>query len=453
MGSQVAKLVAFACLLVGCLFGAGSALAAPAITGTFPVASEIDTNNKIVAGPDGNVWLTVGGANDVARVTPAGLVEEFDLPGISETNGIAPGPDGNLWVPTTNKVTKFDPAKPVASAQTFSVNLINNGGQIVTGPDGLLWVASQNSVVHFSVANPEGAQAVTLSGELAPKDIDVAGSLIVIADQSGGNRVLTFTIADVQKDFAIDGPSQGVAGSPGGQIGFSAPLAVPEKAGLISPPSPAQSFELLGDPFGVAFGGDGAFWVVQFASGQLARVASDGQLTFPITGLPLESARQIAAGPGGTLWVTLQKNEAKGVTPAVVRISGVETVVVDPAGGGGGGGGTGGSGGTGAGSGDGGTTNAPSETTLGKVKKIYKTTGKRAKVKIRFSSPGATAFQCSLTRLRGKATKAAPLKACTSPKTYSLRPGRYRFQVGALNGSVADPTPAVRGFKVVRVPR
>jgi len=448
MGSTAAKLVASICVLLGCLLAASSAAAAPAVTGTFPVASEIDTNNKIVAGPDGNVWLTVGGANDVAKVTPAGQVEEFDLPGISETNGIAAGPDGNLWVPTTNKVTKFAPGDPVGSAQTFTVNLINNGGQIVTGPDGLLWVASQNSLVHFSTADPEGAQTVTLEGELAPKDIDVAGPLIVIADQSGGNRVVTFTTAGTQKDFAIDGPSQGVAGGPNGQIGFSAPLAVPEKAGLISPPNPPQSFELLGDPFGVAFGDDGAYWIVQFAFGQLARVTTDGQLTFPITGLPLESARQITAGPGGTLWVTLTKNEAKGVEPAVVRISGVEAPLApQPQTGGGGSTPTSTSG----------PPPPPLDTKLLKTpKKVVKTRKKKAKVKFGFAATTAGAgFECGLKRYPDsgaiKLVRVPPkFKVCKSPKVYKLGPGRYSFFVRAVTASDKDRKPAGFSFAVVR---
>ena len=80
--------------------------------------------------------------------------------------------------------------------------------------------------------------------------------------------------------IAIGGGSQGVAGGPGGQIAFTAAGASPEQSGLISPPNPAQSFELLGDPFGVTFGADGAYWIVQFLPGQLARVTTDGQLNF-----------------------------------------------------------------------------------------------------------------------------------------------------------------------------
>jgi virginiamycin B lyase len=436
MGSNAAKLVVSMLLLCGCLILAASAAAAPSVTGTFPLGSEIETNNKLVAGPDGNIWLTVGGGNDVAKVTPGGQVEEFDLPEISGTNGIAVGPDGNLWVPTVNQVTKFSPGSPVGTAQTFTDNLINNGGQIVTGPDGQLWVASQNSLVHFSTGNPEAAESVTLEGgELAPKDIDVAGSLIVVADGSGENRIATFTTVGVQKDFAIGGPSQGVAGGPGGQIAFSAALAVPEMSGLISPPSPAQSFELAGDPFGVALGGDGAYWIVQFAAGQLARVTTGGQLSFPVQGLPKESARQIATGPGGTLWVTLVKNGEPG---AVARISGVEppppsatptstptTIPTPPM--------------------------AP-RTILGPGRKLFKTHRKKAKVKFKFTSPDiALRFECSLTKLRGKKASGGAFRLCSSPQIYRLAAGRYRFAVRALNGPTPDPTPATRTIRVVHV--
>jgi streptogramin lyase len=436
MGRTAAKLVVSLCVLCGCLIAAASAAAAtPAVSGTFPLGSEIDSNNKIVAGPDGNVWLTVGGGNDVAKVTPTGQVEEFDLPEISGTNGIAVGPDGNLWVPTINQVTKFSPGNPVGTAQTFTDNLINNGGQIVTGPDGQLWVASQNSLVHFSTAEPEAPQAVTVEGELAPKDIDAAGALIVVADGSGENRIATFTTAGVQKDFAIGGASQGVAGGPGGQIAFSAPGASPEEAGLISPPNPAQSFELLGDPFGVTLGGDGAYWIVQFAAGQLARVTTDGQLSFPIQGLPKETARQIATGPGGTLWVTLQKGGEPG---AVAKISGVEPPPPPPP-----------------------PPSAPNpapifskapQTTLTAGKKLFKTHKKKAKVKFRFSSPDkGVKFECALTKLKGKKVVTPAFKSCSSPRTYRLPVGRYLFAVRALNGTTSDPTPATRTIRVKHI--
>jgi streptogramin lyase len=433
MGRHAAKLVAGLCALA-CLLVPASAAAAPAIDGTFPLGSEVETNNKIVAGPDGNVWLTVQSATkDVARVTPSGQVDEFDIEGVEGPSGIAPGPDGNLWITGVEKAARFAPGDPEGSDQSFTVAGIGAGGQIVAGPDGLMWVASNNQLVHFAPGDPTGSvKAVTVDGEISPKDIDVAGALIVIADAGAGNRIVTFSTDGTQKDFAIDGGSQGVAGAPSGQIAFSAPGASPEKSGLISPPNPAQSFELLGDPFGVAFGNDGAFWIVQFLAGQLVRVTTSGAVSF-LPGLPLESARQIAAGPNGTLWVTLQKNEAKGVVASVVKVSGVVPPVTNPPP----------------------PPIAAPQTKIGKgPKKVVKTRKKKAKVRFTFSSPTAgVSFQCSLTKLKGKKTKAAAFKGCKSPKRYKLVPGRYRFQVRAVSGGVLDPTPAVRKFKIVRIKR
>src|SRR4051794_15569011 len=112
MGSHAAKLVAF-CLLVGCLVGAAPAAAAPAVNGTFPPNSELGSNKKIVAGPHRNIWVTVEDATkDVARIPPAGQVQEFDIEGIENPVGIAPGPDGNLWVTDVEKAARFSPADP-----------------------------------------------------------------------------------------------------------------------------------------------------------------------------------------------------------------------------------------------------------------------------------------------------------------------------------------------------
>ncbi len=431
MGSHATKLVAvLATLLV--LFVPASASAAPVLDGIFPLGSEVGTNNKIVAGPDGNIWLTIeGGAKDVAKVTPGGQIEEFELDGVEGAQGIAPGPDGNLWVPTINKVTRFSPADPENTDVSFTIATIANDGQIVAGPDGFMWVASNQNVDRFNPASPEGDKQNFAVTELKPKDIDVAGGLVVVADSDAEKkRIVTFTTSGIQNDISIASGSQGLAGAASGQVAFSAPLAEPEQVGLVTAPNPVQPIPIPGDPFGVTFGSDGAFWVVQFAQGQLARITTAGEATF-LPGLPIESARQITTGPDNTLWVTLTKNEAQGVVPAVLRVSGVVAETTNPP-----------------------PPPAP-QTRINKgPKKVVKTKKKKAKVKFRFSSSTAgVSFQCTLTKLKGKKTRAAAFKGCRSPKVYRLRPGRYRFQVRAVNGGVPDPTPAVRRFKIVRVKR
>jgi streptogramin lyase len=62
------------------------------------------TLGNIVVGPDGNLWTgslgTVANASAVLRITPAGVITRFALPGGSTANPdvIAVGPDGELWL-------------------------------------------------------------------------------------------------------------------------------------------------------------------------------------------------------------------------------------------------------------------------------------------------------------------------------------------------------------------
>jgi streptogramin lyase len=427
MARPATKFLAAAGVVLGMLVCVPAALAVPAVNGVFPV-SGLETNNKIVAGPDGNIWVTLSVGKDVARITPAGQVQEFELEGVEGARGIALGPDGNLWVVSINKVTRFSPAEPESTDKTFNIVTINAEGQIVAGPDGLMWVASNESLVRFSTTNPEGAQPVTVTGALAPKDIDAAGSLIAVADFAGA-RIATFTTAGAQQDYKLAGGPQGVAGGSGGQIGFSQQGVQPEEVGLINPPSPAQGIAIDGDPFGVAFGSDGAYWIARSAVGEVIRLTATGQVTtlggFPAKYFP----RQVAAGPSNTIWVTLEIPGEN--TSAVARISGLEPPVTNP---------------------PPPPVTAPETKITKGPKKVVKTRKKRAKVKFGFSSTSAGAsFQCSLTRLKGKKTKAAAFKGCKSPKAYRLRPGRYSFQVRALLNGVADPTPAVRKFRVLRI--
>jgi streptogramin lyase len=412
-----------------------SAAAAPAVTGTFSVPG-VETNNKIVAGPEGDIWVTLGGATDnVARVTPAGEVKEFEL-GLEATSGITVGPEGKIWVTANEAVADFTPADPEGTVVKTPVPEVKGFHSIVTGPDGKMWVATEEEVIRFAPGTPALRETKAIPG-LTPHDIDVAAGSVVIAD-GGAPRIVTLDTSLQEKDYSYGaaGGSQGLAASPSGQIAFSDPGATPEQIGLITPPSPATTVEQLGDPFGVAYGVDQAFWFAQFNNGELVRLTSTGQRSF-LGGLPKESPRQITAGPGNTLWVTLVKAGEEGVA----RISGLEPPsvvsppVVSP------------------------PPTAPPTTAsparpqtklLKGPKPKLEATGKRTRVSFRFASSTAGAtFQCMLTKtVKGK-KPATRFAACRSPRSYSLAPGRYRFSVRATAAGVADPSPAVRSFRVL----
>lgn len=446
------KLLAVAATLVAFLALAAPALGAPHFDGSFKVSATGANNLKLVEGPDGNVWMTLeGSAKDVARITPAGVVTEFEFTAAEPPTGIAVGPEGALWVTTGKGVAKFTVADPTKAVET-PIAAITGNSSIVAGPNGEMWVATTNKVVHFDPSNPAGAKEIPVAG-LAPHDIDVAGQLLVIADSAQG-RIVTMTTAGGEGKVAFvnnpAGTSQGVAGKSSGQFAFSESDGK-EGLALAAPPNPATTeLRNVGDPFGVALGSDDAYYFAMAGDDNVRRLAPGAESTV-IGGFPKEFfPRQITAGADNTMWVAMEipgKN-----TVEVARISGLEPpgAGTNP---------------TTPGSGTQPPPGPPGpapvvlpETVLGKgAKKVVKTSGKTAPVKFSFSSStvGAT-FECSLgRRVKSKGKKARfvgqAFKGCKSPKSYHLKPGRYRFQVRAVAGGGRDGSPAAFGFKVVRV--
>jgi virginiamycin B lyase len=406
-----------------------SAAAAPHIDGEFPIPAEVGTNNKIVQGPDGNMWLTVnGGGKDVAKITPAGAVTEYELEAIT-ASGIAVGPEGRIWITRNGDVITFDPADPEGTKVTTSVPEIGTEHSITRGPDGNMWVATNNKVLRIQAGDPTKVQPFPVE-KLVPKDIDAAGSLLAVADSGEKPRIVTLTTDGSVNEYELPGGSQGVAGTSGGLIAFSQQSKTPEQVGLINPPTAQPLIETpggIGDPFGVAFGSDDAFWFAMSGNDGVARLTMTGQLTL-LNGFAEGSfPRQVAAGPDNTIWVTLD------LVDKVGRISGLEPPVFPK-----------------------GVPPVSPETKIDKGPKgKVRTKKKKAKVKFRFSSPNAGAtFECRMVRKPKKGKKAPKppaFKGCKSPKSYKLKPGRYTFEVRAVLAGKKDPTPAKRSFRVIRI--
>lgn len=293
----------------------GVAPAAPVVNGIYDVP---DTPSKLTQGPDGGVWVVVGG-NALARFAPDGARQDFPLTSVSGAKGITKGPDGNLWITAPNAIVKVPPSNP-AALELFTVNDVITPNAIVSGPDGNLWTASADKVLRISPAAPAAPTLFTLQGSASPsaRGITSSGGLLWVVDFTGTITAITPDGA-TQKHHSVGGGPQEVAGSPSGRILYTNPGATPHALGRLVPGGLPQTAELpSSDPFGVAYGPDGAWWIAQFASGTLARVTVDGAVT-TIGGLPATNdPREIAAGPGNTLWVSLEASKK------VARVTGVE---------------------------------------------------------------------------------------------------------------------------------
>jgi streptogramin lyase len=394
---------------------APAAPAAVAVNGIFNLT---DTPKYLTEGADGNIYVTLSGTNDIARVTPAGVVTEFDSPIYSNPIGITSGPDGNLWVTQPGAVLKVVPGAPGAPIKTPLAS-ITDARAITTGPDGNLWTGSGDQLIKIPPAAPATATATTITG-MGARGISADSDSVWIAD-FGSQRIVQADPANLASPtfFNIGGNPQEVAASPGlDQVAFGNPGS--QTVGRITnggmpqtTPAPAS------DPFGVTLGADGAWWFAQFATNNLGRLTQAGAYT-TLGGLPAASGpRYITSGPNNTLWVGLEASKQ------IARVTGVDAP--PPA--------------------------AP-QTTIESATKTAKAGKKGAKAKFSFSATpaaGAT-FECALKR-KGKANKAekkrAKFAACTSPKKYKkLRKGKYTFKVRASVGGVSDGSPAKSKLKV-----
>jgi virginiamycin B lyase len=383
---------------------AGGADAAPRLAGTFDLSG---TPGYITRGPDGNIWVTISGSglnNTLARIQPDGTVTEYAPAAAVNPVGITSGPDGNLWLTRTGGVIRVPPADP-DSAQDFNIGAISDARRITSGPGGKLWTASGDQLVSFLPADPTGFTATTING-MGARGIAASRGKLWVAD-FGGSRIVRATPDGTTSFFNVGGGPQEVAAGPTKQVAYSNPGTVPQTVGRITPgSSPKLTNVPQTDPFGIVFAPDGNWWFAEFAKQSLGLLSTKGKLQ-TLKGLPQNSGpRYLVVGPNGTVWVSLESAQKvariKGVTPQT-RI-----------------------------------TKGPRDT--------VRTTDHKAKVKFKFrSSAPASSFQCALKR-GGKPS----FKRCRSPKSYKLGPGRYSFLVRARSMGVADPSPARRGFKVVR---
>lgn len=98
------------------------------------------TPSRIALGPDGNLWVTMFGADAVDRITPEGARTRFHLSPGAGPNDIAVGPDGALWVTeyTGDRIARITSTGQVTGEYPVPTPGATPAG-IAVGPDGAIW--------------------------------------------------------------------------------------------------------------------------------------------------------------------------------------------------------------------------------------------------------------------------------------------------------------------------
>ncbi|HTA38441.1 MAG TPA: hypothetical protein VK760_05170 [Candidatus Acidoferrales bacterium] len=130
-------------------------------------------NNQFVLGPDGNFWFTEMIANKVAKVSPAGTLTEYPVPGSSPNPAGIAVAGGRLWFTTYNTQT-------ITSITTLGIQQPNKLPRstfpyaLIDGPDGNLWFGSCNGTIDRVVV-PSGGGAPAPTVFTVPSPAGVRG--------------------------------------------------------------------------------------------------------------------------------------------------------------------------------------------------------------------------------------------------------------------------------------
>jgi streptogramin lyase len=143
----------------------------------FDLSSPDSQPRAIALGSDGNIWIGMFAASRVARITPEGVVTEFDIPTPdSGPRALAAGPDGNIWV-SEFKAGKIARVTMAGEITEFDLPNPQTGpGDITTGADGNLWFVELNGNMDNTPVNGNKVGRITLDGVVSEFQIPSEGS-------------------------------------------------------------------------------------------------------------------------------------------------------------------------------------------------------------------------------------------------------------------------------------
>lgn len=289
-----------AALLCGAPAGASAQVAI--VEHVVPTANSFP--EAITLGPDGALWFTEYGANNIARVTIAGAVTEYAVPtAASAPNGITVGPDGALWfteyegnkigrITSTGAITEY----PLPTANSFPA-------RITTGPDGALWFTEFNGHKIGRITTQGAIVEYNLAPANYPWGITAGPDGALWFTESLGNQIGRITTAGAITERAVptaDSSPQEITTGSDGALWFTEQSA--NKIGRISVAGVFTEYPSAGGgPIGITAGLDGALWFTEYFGVKIRRITTAGTITeFPVPTAGF--LKGIAVGPHGGLW-------------------------------------------------------------------------------------------------------------------------------------------------------
>jgi virginiamycin B lyase len=269
----------------------------------------------ITTGPDGNLWFTDSGNNQIDRVTPQGQITPFTLPGSDDPSpdGIVAGPDGNLWFTESgvDRIGRISPTGTITEFETPTAD--SNPTAIAVGSDGNLWFA-ESGTNDIGKITPTGkiTEYPTTNLDLSSTDNMVKGPggdvWFIAADSDGNSEIARVTTAGKVTAFPLTASSNDLTVGPDGNVWLASSGEIDD----VAADGTVQSFTIPtgDDASAITTGPDGALWFALDGTNQLGRMTVSG--TFSEYALPEPGATDgstvsigaLTSGPDGNFWFT-----------------------------------------------------------------------------------------------------------------------------------------------------
>ncbi len=284
--------------------GASNTIAKVSMTGgvtayALPLPANVSNPWSIAAGPDGNLWFTLRSGGKIGRITTSGAVSLIDLPDASmQPQDIAAGPGNSMWF--TELGGRIGRVTMAGAVTMFTVPWANSQPQsIAAGPasvDGLYFTDSGADRVGFVVSDGSIYPNQVLIADSAPSgivNIDDAMWFVM----SGTNKLAKILQRNSLLETSVVGAPTAIAKGVGNTmwISLSARNSVAKYSVQGAPLAeyPLTSPNSL--PAGLAEGPDTNLWVAQTNAGKIARVLS-GQVPVATTAPSITPANGVKAG-------------------------------------------------------------------------------------------------------------------------------------------------------------
>jgi virginiamycin B lyase len=258
----------------------------------FAVLSPQGQPYEIAAGPDGNIWFTLGAVNKIGRMAVDGsnLVELTVPTANARPSSVTAGPGDTIWFTE-------DDAKRIARANlSFTsveeIDVPNSPGDITALPDGNIWFAE--SLDKIARISPDGTGLVEFAA-VQPASIvwGPDGNVWVVEVQARKLARITPAGTDLV-EFAVGGvvsvPAR-ITSGPDGNIWFT-DMGANAVGHVDRNGSQVMLFPLPtanGNPAGITSGPDGNLWVVETLGNKIDRVE-------PATGHPRSRRQHLVHG-------------------------------------------------------------------------------------------------------------------------------------------------------------